>query len=92
MNVSRETLQSNKFLKQMKNIILRRLIQLLTRIQEEEPEKFEKVQEIYGTVIKMGAIEDVKNRDKLIPLARFATTQRASISLDEVRYSHMFGS
>ena len=40
LNVSRETLQSNQFLRQLKSIILKRLIQLVSKIEEEEPERF----------------------------------------------------
>ncbi|KAI9066781.1 heat shock protein Hsp90 [Trametes sanguinea] len=83
LNVSRETLQSNQFLKQLKGIILKRLLQLLGRIQEENPEKWEKIQEVYGNVFKLGAVEDFKNREKLATLVRFATNQRNSTSLDE---------
>ncbi|KAJ8455307.1 hypothetical protein ONZ51_g12522 [Trametes cubensis] len=83
LNVSRETLQSTQFLKQLKGIILKRLLQLLTRISEEDPEKWEKVQETYGNVFKLGAVEDFKNRDKLATLVRFTTNQRNSTSLDE---------
>ena len=36
LNVSRETLQQNKFLKQIKKIIVKRLIQLLQRLAEGE--------------------------------------------------------
>ncbi|KAI9001433.1 heat shock protein Hsp90 [Trametes punicea] len=83
LNVSRETLQSTQFLKQLKNIILKRLLQLLTRISEEDPEKWEKIQEVYGNVFKLGAVEDYKNREKLATLVRFATNQRNSTSLDD---------
>ncbi|KAI0353523.1 heat shock protein Hsp90 [Trametes cingulata] len=83
LNVSREMLQSNAFLKQLKGIILKRLLQLLTRIQDEDPEKWAKVQEVYGNVFKLGAVEDFKNRDKLAALVRFATNQRNSTPLDE---------
>ncbi|KAI0327766.1 heat shock protein Hsp90 [Cubamyces sp. BRFM 1775] len=83
LNVSRETLQSTQFLKQLRGIILKRLLQLLTRISEEDPEKWEKVQETYGNVFKLGAVEDFKNRDKLATLVRFTTNQRNSTSLDE---------
>ncbi|KAI0368136.1 heat shock protein Hsp90 [Pilatotrama ljubarskyi] len=83
LNVSREMLQSNAFLKQLKGIILKRLLQLLTRIQDEDPEKWAKMQEVYGNVFKLGAVEDFKNRDKLAALVRFATNQRNSTSLDE---------
>jgi heat shock protein beta len=84
--VSRETLQSTKFLKQLKQVILRRLIQLIARLAEEEPEKFVELQKNFGQVLKLGAVEDKKNSNKLAPLTRFATNQRNSTSFNEVRY------
>ncbi|KIK06721.1 hypothetical protein K443DRAFT_2857 [Laccaria amethystina LaAM-08-1] len=83
LNVSRETLQSNRFLKQMKQMIIKRMIQLFTKISEEDPEKFEKVQEVYGSVLKLGAVEDSKNQAKLASLTRFSTNQRNKTSLDQ---------
>ena len=62
LNVSRETLQSNKFLKQIKQIIVRRLIQLLTRIAEENSEKYQEVLRVYGNALKLGAVDN----DKLV--------------------------
>lgn len=84
MNVSRETLQSTKFLRQLKSIITKRLVQALTRVLEEEPEKFKEISAVYNNVFKLGAVEDPKNREKLATLARFSTNQRNSTSLDEV--------
>jgi hypothetical protein len=86
LNVSRETLQSTKFLKQLKQVILRRLIQLIGRLAEEEPEKFDELQKNFGSVLKLGAVEDQKNGNKLALLTRFATNQRNSTSFNEVRY------
>lgn len=92
LNVSRETLQSTKFLKQLKQVILKRLIQLIGRLAEEEPEKFNELQKNYGGVIKLGAVEDKKNRDKLAALTRFATNQRNNTSLNEVRLCTSYNS
>lgn len=83
LNVSRESLQHTKFLKQIKQIIVKRVIQLLTKTADEDPEKFEKIQHAYGPVIKLGAVESAPNREKLAALARFRTTQRDSASLDQ---------
>lgn len=80
-------LQQSRFLKQIKQIIVKRLIQLLTKISEEDTEKFAKVQEVYGPVIKLGAVEGTENREKLAKLARFSTTQRNGTSLDQVTAS-----
>ncbi|KAI0307112.1 heat shock protein Hsp90 [Multifurca ochricompacta] len=83
LNVSRETLQNASFLRQIKQAILKRIIQTFTKIAEDEPDKFAEVQKVYGTVFKLGAVEDAKNSDKLVPLIRYATNQRNSTSLDE---------
>ncbi|THH32719.1 hypothetical protein EUX98_g1478 [Antrodiella citrinella] len=83
LNVSRETLQSNKFLKQLRSIIVRRLLQTLARIQDEDKDKFEELSKVYANVFRLGAVEDVKSRDKLATLVRFPTTQRNNTSLDE---------
>lgn len=82
--MSRETLQSNRFLKQLKGIIIKRLIQLFTKIAEEDEDKFKEIQETYGSIFKLGAVEDTKNREKLASLARFTTTQRNDTSFDQV--------
>ncbi|TFY72957.1 hypothetical protein EVG20_g20 [Dentipellis fragilis] len=84
LNVSRETLQNTKFLKQIKQIILKRLIQMISKLAEEDPEKFETILKTYGTALKMGAVEDIKNREKLASLVRFATNQRNVTTFDEV--------
>ncbi|KAF8639823.1 hypothetical protein AX17_001079 [Amanita inopinata Kibby_2008] len=83
LNVSRETLQSSHFLKQLKSIILKRLIQLFSKVKQEDAEKFAKVQEVYGALLKLGTVEDEKNREKLLPLIHFSTNQRNSTSLDD---------
>lgn len=87
LNVSRETLQSNRFLKQLKNIIVKRLLQLFNKLAEEGGEKWDQTLDVYGSVFKLGAVEDAKNRDKLAALCRFMTTQRNNTSLDQVRSS-----
>lgn len=83
LNVSRETLQSSAFLKQIRGIVIRRLIQLFTKIAEEDDDKFAEIQKVYRTILKLGAAEDEKNRQKIASLVRFSTNQRNSTSLDD---------
>ena len=84
LNVSRETLQSSKFMKQMKSIILRHLLILFNKLVTEDEEKWALVTKNYGMIFKFGAVEDTKNRDRLVNLVRFETTQRQNITLDQV--------
>lgn len=83
LNVSREMLQNASFLRQIKQAILRRIIQSFAKIAEDDPEHFIKVHKVYANVFKLGAIEDSKNSEKLVPLIRFATNQRDDSTLDE---------
>ena len=69
---------------------MKRIIQSFTKFAEEEPDKFIEAQKVYGNVFKLGAVEDSKNKDKLIPLIRFATNQRNVTSLDEVGFCHVY--
>ncbi|KAG8828530.1 hypothetical protein FRC19_003869 [Serendipita sp. 401] len=88
LNVSRETLQSNRFLKQIKNIVTARFIQTMTKTAEEDPEKYLQVLKTYNTIMKLGVIESAMegksgNRDKLTGLIRWDTTLRNNISLQD---------
>lgn len=72
-------------MKQLKSIIVKRMIQLFSKISEgDDKEKFDQMQETFGSVLKLGAVEDTKNREKLASLARFTTNQRNNTSFDQV--------
>ncbi|KAG6332715.1 hypothetical protein ID866_6376 [Astraeus odoratus] len=83
LNVSRETLQSSAFLKQIRGIIIRRLIQLFAKIADEDEARFAEIHKVYRTIFKLGAAEDEKNRGKIASLIRFHTNQRNSTTLDQ---------
>ena len=85
LNVSRETLQSNRFMRSLKRVILKHMIHLFTKISEgNDRDLVEKVQETYGPVLKLGAIEDTKNRDKLAALVSFTTNHRNRTTFNHV--------
>lgn len=71
-------------MKQIRGIVIRRLIQLFTKIAEEDDDKFAEIQKVYRTILKLGAAEDEKNRQKIASLVRFSTNRRNSTSLDDV--------
>ncbi|CAA7259747.1 unnamed protein product [Cyclocybe aegerita] len=84
LNVSRETLQSNRFMRQLRQLIIKRMIQLFTKISEgDDKAQFDKMHETYGSILKLGAVEDEKNREKLAGLARFTSNQRNETSFDQ---------
>jgi len=61
---------------------------MLGKFTEEDEEKFEQFIKTYGTALKLGAVEDEKNREKLAGLARFYTNQRNHTTLDQVCIVH----
>ncbi|GJJ07305.1 hypothetical protein Clacol_001506 [Clathrus columnatus] len=83
LNVSRETLQSSRFLRQIKQVLIRRLIQLLQRISDEDPAKYEDIIKVLGNTLKLGMIESRQESEKIGPLLRFATNQKNVTSLND---------
>lgn len=86
LNVGRDSLQVTKSLKQIQNIVLKKFIDHLSHLSKEQPEKYAKLWKKIGTTLKVGIVEDTKNRDKLAKLMRFQTSQsgESTASLEEV--------
>jgi molecular chaperone HtpG len=74
LNVSREMIQRSAVFAAIRKGVTNRLVQELTKLAESDKEKFAKVWEHFGAVIKEGLYEDPERRDALFKFARFATT------------------
>jgi molecular chaperone HtpG len=74
LNVSRELLQTDSEVEAMRGALTRRVLDLLTKLAKDEPAKYQGFWREFGTVFKEGLAEDHGNRDKLLPLLRFAST------------------
>jgi molecular chaperone HtpG len=74
LNISREMLQNNPQLAQIRKAVTGRVIGELENLAEKEPEAFAKVWDAFGAVIKEGIWEDFERREKLLALSRFTTT------------------
>ena len=74
LNVSREMIQQSAVFAAIRKGVTNRLVQELTKLAESDKEKFAKVWEHFGAVIKEGLYEDPERRDALFKIARFATT------------------
>jgi molecular chaperone HtpG len=77
LNVSRELLQRDPEVEAMKGALTRRALDLIARVARDDPEKYAGFWKEFGQVLKEGVAEDHANRDKLLPLLRFASTQDA---------------
>jgi len=83
LNISREMLQNNPQLAQIRKAVTTRVVSELESLGDKEPEAFAKIWDAFGPVIKEGLWEDFERREKLLALSRFTTTSGEKRSLKQ---------
>jgi molecular chaperone HtpG len=84
LNISREMLQNNPQLVQIRKAVATRVVNELESLADKDPENFAKIWEAFGAVLKEGIYEDFERREKLLALSRFTTTSGEKRSLKDV--------
>jgi molecular chaperone HtpG len=75
LNVSRELLQQDHEVEAMRSALTRRVLEMLSKLAKDEPDKYQQFWREFGRAFKEGLGEDPGNREKLLPLLRFASTE-----------------
>ena len=75
LNISREMLQQNRVLANIKSASVKKLLNEFSRIATEEPETYQTFIENYNRPLKEGLYSDFANKDKLLELVRFKSTK-----------------
>ncbi len=75
LNVSRELLQENEGVRKIRAAVVKRSLDLITRLAGNEPEQYATFWKQFGTVLKEGIVEDMGNREKIAKLLRFTSTK-----------------
>lgn len=83
LNISREMLQNNPQLAQIRKAVTSRVVSELEALSDKEPENFTRIWDAFGPVIKEGLYEDFERREKLLALSRFTTTTGEKRSLKQ---------
>ena len=83
LNLSREMLQNNPQLVQIRKAVTGRVIGEFESLSEKDTENFGKIWDAFGPVIKEGIWEDFERREKLLALSRFTTTSGENRSLKQ---------
>ena len=87
LNVSREILQHNRKIDTIRGANVKRVLGLLEKLAQDEPEKYTEFWKEFGRVLKEGPAEDFGNRERVAALLRFATTKSEgkdeTVSLDD---------
>ncbi|BAR55165.1 heat shock protein 90 [Bradyrhizobium diazoefficiens] len=84
LNISREMLQNNPQLAQIRKAVATRVVSELEGLAEKDAENFAKIWDAFGAVLKEGIYEDFERREKLLALSRFTTTTGEKRSLKQV--------
>ena len=75
LNVSREILQQNKILTSIRNASVKKILSEFKSLSENNPEKFEIFIQEYNRPLKEGLYSDFSNKDQLLEIIRFKSTQ-----------------
>jgi len=77
LNVSREMIQTSPVLAAIQKGVTGRILSELEKIASSDPERYLKIWDNFGPVLKEGLYEDFTRREALLGLARFKTTSSA---------------
>ncbi len=87
LNVSREILQENRLVQQIRSGLTKRTLDMLDALASDQKEKYDTFFSAFGSVLKEGIAEDFANKERIAKLLRFASTKSegaaASVSLDD---------
>jgi molecular chaperone HtpG len=87
LNISREILQQDPEVESIRSGLTKRVLDLLSRLAKDEPDKYATFWKEFGTVLKEGIVQDGANQSAILPLLRFASTHNAddtpSVSLTD---------
>ena len=72
LNVSREILQQDRLVRNIRRNLVKKLFDLLMGL---EPQSYEKFWQEFGSVLKVGVHTDIENKNKIADLLRYKTTK-----------------
>ena len=75
LNISREILQQNRQIQRMRKGIVSKMLDTFKQMRDQEKEDFLKLWAEFGAVLKEGAYQDPENREALLDLYLFASTE-----------------
>ncbi|GAB3129896.1 molecular chaperone HtpG [Tsukamurella serpentis] len=74
LNVSREILQNDRRLVMIRKRLVKRVLQSVTAMRENEREKYDTFWTAFGAVLKEGLLDDQENRETLLKASAFEST------------------
>ena len=78
LNVSRELLQREPEVEAIRGSLTKRVLDMLAKLAQDEPEKFATFWKEFAPALKEGVVQDAANRSTLLALLRFASTHEST--------------
>ena len=86
LNVSRELLQETAVTRKLKKALTKRVLSMIGNLAKDK-DKYTEFYKQFGNVLKEGPVEDYDNKDAILKLLRFASTNNSgsdlSVSFDD---------
>lgn len=74
LNISRQKLQQDRHITQIRKWLTRKVLEFLAEMQEKEAENYSKFWRQFGRALKEGVGSDYENKEKLLPLLLFESS------------------
>jgi molecular chaperone HtpG len=74
LNISRQTLQQDRHIAQIRKWITKKVLDTIADLKEQEPDKYLEFWEQFGRCLKEGVSSDYDNKDKLLSLLLFQSS------------------
>ncbi|WMY97310.1 MAG: molecular chaperone HtpG [Arsenophonus sp.] len=74
LNISREIIQNNPIVNSIRNSLTKKILKILKKLSENQPDKYQKFWKEFGLILKEGPAEDLANKDEILKLLRFSST------------------
>jgi molecular chaperone HtpG len=74
LNVSRQRLQEDRHITQIRKWLVKKILDSLDEMQRNSPDKYVQLWKQFGKVLKEGASFDFENKDRLVPLYLFESS------------------
>lgn len=84
LNVSREILQQNKILANIKSASVKKILGEIEKLSNDE-QKYKIFHKEFGKVLKEGLYSDFENKEKILNLCRFVTTNGDFVALKDYK-------
>ncbi|MFD9287179.1 molecular chaperone HtpG [Streptomyces sp. NPDC060030] len=75
LNVSREILQQDRQIEMMRRRLVKKVLSTVKDLRSNTPEKYDTFWKEFGRVLKEGLFQDFENRDAILEISSFASTQ-----------------